>query len=173
MKVLVASALVGLLSVSALSAQDATDLTASLKAQQQQIDQLQALLTARTAVPDPRLFVTLDPIVTNYDHVVILSGWGFGCTATTPGTVEVAVDGVVVKTNAYLERFDRQDVIDWAALNGYCAATPLGTGVFGSVDLTKYAPGEHRIQFWIRDADGLLKKSNTRTFIVPQIWAGR
>lgn len=155
-----------------VSAQDAADLTASLKVQQQQITALRALLVSRTAMPDPRFYVTLDPITQSYDGVIpLLSGWGFGCTDSTVGTVIVAVDGVGVTSNTYLERFDRQDVIDWAAFGGACTTTPLGTGVFGSVDLSKYPPGDHQIQFWISNAEGLMKVSNIRTFTVPQVWA--
>lgn len=162
MKRVLVAALIALGSVSSVAAQDISDLSASLKAMQLQIDRLQALVATQTNLPNQGLYVWADPPSVTAPGQAVLYGWGFGCVGTTPGTVEIMVDGVVVTTAVLLTRYDRADVQAWAVASGACPTAPLTTGIEARVDLSSYTPGLHVLKFRIRNTAGVMAVSNPR-----------
>jgi hypothetical protein len=164
MKTVLVAALGCLLVSVPASAQSASELSASLKAMQLQIDRLQALVKARTALPDSGQLVYLDYGIVD-GSTLLVEGWGFECNTQLPGTIDIAINGVVVKGSP-IERRHRADVRAWSIQSGACEENPKDVGAIGSVNLANYAPGTYIVQLRLRNDAGITVKSNVRTFML-------
>lgn len=146
------------------AAQSTAETTQAIAALQADVDALRAQLAEARGAQPTKLLVYLDTPSAVHDGAIAISGWGFECETASRGTIEVAVDGVVVSSIG-VWRWPRADVQAWAVWAGVCdyARTPYYSGAIAFVYLKHYAPGPHTIALRIRNSAGVVRTSNVRT----------
>lgn len=153
--------LAGLLVASPVAAQVPEDPLRQIAALQQQVDELRALVTTRTAYPDTGLRVHTDWVVRIAD-IVWVGGWALECGGNSVGTVELEIDGIVVR--AYVLRTERPDV--QSVFRGSCPHLPLQTGVVAGYYLGAFAETTHQVRLRVKNADGITRLGEWRPFNV-------